>query len=90
MFFLFYSLNVYKFVVSKSDTLQKNKKNMEKTIILVKYGEITEIARIFNISTRTVRRALAGNTSVRDYHKIRKYALDKGAIEVQEVIKNDY
>ncbi|MDR2009556.1 MAG: hypothetical protein LBQ22_03650 [Bacteroidales bacterium] len=61
---------------------------MKKTIILVKYGMISEIAAALKISTRTVRRALKGNTTVQKYNLIRKYTLENGGVEVQ--MPDDY
>lgn len=62
---------------------------MKKTIILVRYGMIAEIAATLNISTRSVRRALNGNKSVREYEKIRKCALEKGGLAAEIVDNNN-
>ena len=59
---------------------------MKETIIFVKYGMTTKIAEVFGVSTRTVRRALKGNRSVKEYKNIRSYALNNGGFEA--VIKD--
>lgn len=53
--------------------------------IVTAHGEINEIARIFNKSLPTIRKALRGDTTVEGYEKIRKCALERGAIEMQKV-----
>lgn len=57
------------------------------TVIITKYGEINEIARIFKKSLPTVRKALRGDESVKGYTKIRKCAIERGGIEMSEVRK---
>ena len=58
---------------------------MKETRIVTEYGTISKIAKIFRVSTLTVRKALRGDVSVRNYAKIRKCAIENGAKEMTEV-----
>lgn len=59
----------------------------KQTIIIADHGEITKIAAIFGKAAPTIRRALRGITTVDKYDKIRKCAIERGAIEMKEVEK---
>ena len=67
------------------ETTRKPTKNAE-TIIIVQYGEIKQLAKIFFISIQSVRKILRGDTSVRKYKQVRKAAIERGGKEVQLVI----
>lgn len=60
-------------------------KELKKTRIITEHGEIKRIAKIFGLCQLTVRKALRGDSSVREYSKIRKFAIDRGATEVQPI-----
>jgi len=57
---------------------------MEKARIIVSYGEMKKIAEIFCKSFPTIRRALRGDISVQDCDKIRKCAIERGGLEINE------
>lgn len=73
---------------TKIAKIMKAKKS-KPTIIVTDHGERTIIGKIFNLSAPTIRRALNGDSSVRDYAKIRKCALERGAVEMHEVTKDN-
>lgn len=50
--------------------------------ILMKYGERRKIAKILNISEVSVRNALKGRTQSELSERIRKLAIQRGGIEV--------
>jgi predicted transcriptional regulator len=62
---------------------------MKETIVIAKWGTITEVADIFGISPQTVRKALNGDTTVKEYSKVRKCALEKGGVQMREVEDNN-
>ncbi len=53
--------------------------------ILMKHGERREIAKMFNVSEVTVRNALKGRTQSELSRKIRKIAIQRGGIEVDNI-----
>ena len=61
---------------------------MTDTRIIVRHGEISEIAKIFGMSLPRVRRALRGNKTVVGYDRVRKCAMERGGVEVSEVKNN--
>lgn len=51
----------------------------------MKHGERREIAKMFNVSEVTVRNALKGRTQSELSRKIRKIAIQRGGIEVDNI-----
>ncbi|MEA4916020.1 hypothetical protein [Proteiniphilum sp.] len=52
--------------------------------ILMKHGERKEIAKMFNVSEVTVRNALKGRTQSELSRRIRRMAIQRGGIEVDD------
>lgn len=52
--------------------------------ILMKHGDRREIAKMLNVSEVTVRNALKGRTQSELSERIRKLAIQRGGIEVDE------
>jgi hypothetical protein len=57
----------------------------KETRIIADYGEIKVLSELFNRNPLTIRKALRGDRSVQDMEKIRKAAIERGAVEMTEV-----
>lgn len=56
-------------------------------IIATKRGEIKKLGQMFGVTTRTVNNALSGRTDSAKNRRIRKAALERGALMINTNIK---
>ncbi len=70
--------------LDKRCSLARELKREPMSEILVRYGEQRAIAQILEVSDRTVRKALRGDSSVMQACKIRRIALERGGVELNK------
>jgi DeoR/GlpR family transcriptional regulator of sugar metabolism len=80
--FIFASVPIWEWV-SKIDIKTQDIKGMAE--IIIKHGEIQQLANLFKVSRRTVYNALNTNRQSDLCKQIRKVALERGGLEVKPI-----